>query len=138
MAPGQRTHVRQRIAFRLFKLPFAGLLHWLGGKSLLLPMAIRIRQIERANHRALMRYRPQAYPGDIVLYRATEVGEPDDVTLGWQRWIEGRIEVVDIPGRHDNFIEQPELARALKARIKQAMAGYSHARVQDTACKGPG
>ncbi len=138
MAPGQRIHVRQRVAFRLFKLPFASLLHWLGGKGLRLPMAIRIRRVEQANHRALMRYRPQAYPGDIVLYRATEAGEGDEATLGWRRWIEGRIEVVDIPGRHDNFIDQPELARALRARIKQAMAGYSNARVQDTACKGPG
>lgn len=138
MAPGQRIHVRQRVAFRLFKLPFASLLHWLGGKGLRLPMAIRIRRVEQANNRALMRYRPQAYPGDIVLYRAAEAGEGDEATLGWRRWIEGRIEVVDIPGRHDNFIDQPELARALRARIKQAMAGYSNARVRDIACKGPG
>ena len=123
MTREQRVHTRQRVVFRMFGLPYAMLMRWLGGKGRAQPTPIRVRRVERAHFRALMDYRPQSYPGDVVLYRANEANEVDDPTLGWDRWVQGRIEVIDIPGRHDNLIGQPALAQALRERIDHVLAG---------------
>jgi thioesterase domain-containing protein len=128
MTAEQRLHARQRIAFRLFKLPLARLMFWLGRKGLPLPMAMRIRQVEQANFRALMRYRPEPYDGGMVLYRASEARDGDDATLGWQRWIRGQVEVVEIAGRHDNLIGQPQLAKELRERIERVLRDRDQAR----------
>lgn len=87
-----------------------------------LPHALCNREIERVHYRALREYRPQSYPGKIVLFRACEQSDAarHDETLGWSTWVQGGIEVIGLPGSHDNLIEQPELLRQLRIVLGRA------------------
>jgi hypothetical protein len=54
------------------------------------------------------------------LFRATH--QPADVvdrTLGWGDSAIGGIDVIDIPGHHDNLVEQPELLEQLQAVLRR-------------------
>ncbi|HSX64645.1 MAG TPA: condensation domain-containing protein, partial [Pseudoxanthomonas sp.] len=80
-----------------------------------LPHAIRYQEVHRVHYRASCRYCVQPYPGSIVVFRAEdqEGRFPDSPTLGWAGLV-GEVEVIDIPGNHDDLVEAPELARALE------------------------
>lgn len=54
---------------------------------------------------ALRRYRPEAYDGDAVLFRArNQLVEYPDPTFGWRPLIRGELRIVDVAGDHDNLL----------------------------------
>ncbi len=92
-----------------------------------LPHALRFREIERVHYRALAAYEPRPYQGRIVLFRGSD--QPADTreadTLGWANSVRGGIEVIELPGNHNNLIEQPELLRQLRRVLEQAQTTAS-------------
>jgi hypothetical protein len=92
------------------------------GKAL--PHALRYRELERSHERAYFDYEPQSYDGSIVLFRAAR--HPDEMnatrTLGWENVVTGTIEVIDLPGSHDDLIEQPALVMGLRHVLEKVQA----------------
>lgn len=113
---GQRAWLWRRIGFRLWQLPWMRLQQWFGRGSM--PRELRMHLVETSNRLALVAYCPQPYPGRVVLFKATQGGTGDDPTHGWRRFADG-IDVIHIQARHDNIIEQPQLAR----RFGECVAG---------------
>jgi thioesterase domain-containing protein len=98
------------------------------------PHALRYRVIERTNLRACYRYEARPYRGAITLFRAEM--QPDyagsDATLGWNVVAHGGVEVVGLPGRHEDFIAQPALGRALRDALARAQAAADASQPRDT------
>jgi amino acid adenylation domain-containing protein len=85
-----------------------------------LPYDLRHREIKRVHGRAYLAYVPAPFNATITLFRATH--QPADVvdrTLGWGDSAIGGIDVIDIPGHHDNLVEQPELLEQLQAVLRR-------------------
>ncbi|HIQ21353.1 MAG TPA: hypothetical protein EYH34_09000 [Planctomycetes bacterium] len=81
-----------------------------------------VYEVFQANMEAIIHYRPQPYPGDIVLFRATESATPmhGDPQLGWGRWV-AAVEVYEVPGSHLSIFRPPAirtLARQLDACLR--------------------
>lgn len=87
-----------------------------------LPHALRHREIERAHYLALAAYRAQPCQGQITLFRVSEPRRSARNTeaLGWEGFARGGIEAIELPGNHDNLIEQPELLRELRRVLERA------------------
>jgi amino acid adenylation domain-containing protein len=69
-----------------------------------------------------IKYNPQPYPGNVLLFKATE--RPAYVTWdpmdNWQKYISGELEVREVSGEHGNLVKDPfvdELARQLKGYL---------------------
>ena len=61
--------------------------------------------------RAAAKYKPRAYPGRIVLFRATVPdGHEFADDRGWTEVAEGGLEIHDIPGKHGTMFEQRHAA----------------------------
>jgi thioesterase domain-containing protein len=83
------------------------------------------------NDRAAGRYVPKPYTGRVTLLRATEPRQygnnyhnwDADPTLGWSDLAAGGVEVLPVPGSHDNIIIRPyveAVARQLRDCIDKA------------------
>jgi acyl transferase domain-containing protein/thioesterase domain-containing protein/acyl carrier protein len=90
------------------------------GRSL--PTGLHYFQVEEAHRRALGRYAVRYYPGKITLMRAADVpetvGTRKNLTLGWETFAGGGLEIHDVPGGHISMFEEPNvrtLAETLKA-----------------------
>lgn len=113
---GQRTQLWRRIGFRLWRLPLLRLRHWAGRGRWAMPQELRIHRVERANFAALAKYRAQPYPGRIALFRTRQSVVGDDPTLGW-RGFAADVDIVELGGRHDNIIEQPDLPERFRGYV---------------------
>ncbi|HKV09099.1 MAG TPA: amino acid adenylation domain-containing protein [Thermoanaerobaculia bacterium] len=85
-------------------------------------------QIYERNVRLLEGYVPQAScPLSGALFRAAvQPPEAEGRTLGWDRWIAGSLEVVDVPGDHWALVRNPGvegLARGVEERLTPAAVG---------------
>lgn len=80
-----------------------------------IPLSILLFNLELNNYKALWKYRPQKYKGDLHLIRAKgrETGWYSDPLMGWKDTIEGQISTYEISGSHGDFIESPEINRVL-------------------------
>ncbi|HJU27016.1 MAG TPA: hypothetical protein VJ722_10095, partial [Rhodanobacteraceae bacterium] len=76
------------------------------------------------HERAYFAYDPPPYDGSITLFRAAE--HPGEMkatrTLGWEVVVAGNIEVIDLPGSHNDLIEQPALIEGLRAVLDRLHA----------------
>jgi thioesterase domain-containing protein/uncharacterized protein YbdZ (MbtH family) len=77
------------------------------------------------NYRAWLDYAPRPYPGPVTLIkaRARPFFRPLPRDLGWGRLAEGGVDVITVPGAHDNMLTEPyvrSLARILDERIGAA------------------
>jgi thioesterase domain-containing protein len=93
--------------------------------ALSLPRAIK--DVREACAVAEERYRPQVYPGCVVLFRASEkaLRGLDDPQDGWRKYAAGRIEVHEIDGDHGNILNEPQvkqLAEEIRSRLEKAQA----------------
>jgi len=75
--------------------------------------------------KALKKYVPRPYDGDVVLFRASKQlsGLIADEYLGWKPFFNGRLQVYEVPGHQQNLMLEPNvrtLARALDGRLKAA------------------
>ena len=80
-----------------------------------------------ATERAVRRYRPAPYPGQITLFRATDrsVTGTYGRTLGWARLARGGLRVIDVPGSHSTVLRpgsEPPMASRLRACLEEVAA----------------
>ncbi len=93
----------------------------------LLPEEVRVEDLEnlfevfQATAIASYNYEARPYPGNIVLFNASEqlIDIGGDRTLGWRDYVGGEIEIHEIPGEHFSIIREPQV-RVLAERLKQA------------------
>jgi amino acid adenylation domain-containing protein len=115
MDVAQWADLLRRLRVRLIDAPWARL----RSASLPEPLALRLRRIELANHRALRHHVQERYDGDVALFRAPV--RTGDRMLGWSAWIDGAIHVHELPGSHHDFIARPELGQRLRQSIAAAV-----------------
>jgi thioesterase domain-containing protein len=108
---GQRAALWRRVGFRLWQLPMLRLRECLGRGT---TQELRRHRVESSNQNALAAYRPRPYAGRIVLFRAMQAG--GDATLGWSGFADG-VDVIELGGRHDTILEQPELPLRVRGCI---------------------
>ena len=78
-------------------------------------------------HPSTRSYRPVAYPGPVVYFRAESSGHEDTVTF-WQRLALGGLEVHKVPGDHVTLLQEPyvgELFTKLNAILARAQSCVS-------------
>jgi thioesterase domain-containing protein len=88
------------------------------------------RQLILAHLRALESYHPQAYPGQVTLFRVRgmRLFRTYDTDLGWGQLAAGGVEIQMIRGAHYNILEKPGvdiLAAKLRACLARAHANGS-------------
>jgi thioesterase domain-containing protein len=85
--------------------------------------ARRFGQIQAAQYRAWMDYRPQVYPGRLILLRSEEqpLSRMRDPLMGWGRVAAGGVEVRPVGGSHDTLTREPYV-RELAAQLKLSLA----------------
>lgn len=85
--------------------------------------ARRLFEVRRSNKDAARRYEPGPYPGRLALVLSSDSHrelvevrglEP---TLGWGRLAQGGVDIIPVPGRHDDMVRRPHVA-VLAARLK--------------------
>jgi thioesterase domain-containing protein/acyl carrier protein len=89
------------------------------------PRDIYKGRVSKVNLRAMRRYVPQAYPGGITLFLASEPHlEPyEDERLGWRELAAGGIEVQELPVKQSDMLREPHvrlLVEKLRAYIEKA------------------
>lgn len=86
----------------------------------------RIRVIQEAGNEARKKYLPPVYGGKVVLFRASHQpsGIYPDPTLGWDQFVTGELEIIEIPGYH-GLVREP-LVRTLAARLKSCLELARH------------
>lgn len=91
-------------------------------------------------HRELMqRYSPRTYRGTITMLRAVprEEGVPYDPEHGWTGVATEGIEVIEVPGEHGSFIEEPEVARQVGLKLRDVQRGHAAGSADTSAPGGP-
>jgi len=75
---------------------------------------------------AQARYTPQAYEGDVVLFKAAQAETQylaAGNTLGWEGHVRGAIRVVDIPGSHFSMMSEPGVTQLVEGlRVELGLA----------------
>jgi acyl-CoA synthetase (AMP-forming)/AMP-acid ligase II/thioesterase domain-containing protein/NAD(P)-dependent dehydrogenase (short-subunit alcohol dehydrogenase family)/acyl carrier protein len=66
----------------------------------------KLQKVQEANIEAMLTYKPQSYPGNIALFKASEQppGCYQDRTLGWGDVVDGDIGIYEIPGTHGEWL----------------------------------
>lgn len=90
----------------------------------------RVFEVFEGNLQSMFRYRPQAYEGQVTVFRAMEHVTPMfmDTQLGWQHWARGGVEVFNIPCQHLQILQEPfvkQVAQTLKARLETVACSQS-------------
>jgi thioesterase domain-containing protein len=98
-----------------------------------LPTWLRSFQVEQAHRQALKVYRFRFYPGKITLIRATGgtqgAATVKDLTLGWQQYAGGGLEIYDVVGAHMTMFDEPNvrgLAKMLESILAAHERGIKH------------
>jgi amino acid adenylation domain-containing protein len=92
------------------------------------PYALRDTEVREINTRAQRIYVPQVYPGEVILFRASNqpAGCYPDPHLGWGGLIGGGLKIYDVPGSHSHtMIREPKVrvvVEKLKACLSEAQA----------------
>jgi amino acid adenylation domain-containing protein len=90
-------------------------------------------QYAEAHWHALTQYRPLAYPGELVLFRAKKQGLSNfNHNLGWDALVENRVQVNVIPGTHESMLQEPnvQIVAAKLRHLLQGAQSRSPARVE--------
>ena len=123
-----RTHAgngyvaeRFRRAWEMARARVAIVLDKLTGKSLAnpsgLPEMYIFKAISLENGKALRKYQPRLYVGDVTLFRASNqlTGLVADEYLGWKTFFNGPFEVCEVPGHQQNLMLEPNVRRVASA-----------------------
>ncbi|WP_057658927.1 non-ribosomal peptide synthetase [Pseudoxanthomonas dokdonensis] len=111
----------QRLRVRFWTLPAWRLRQALVSAPGPMPQAARIRLVERGNFDALAGYVAAPLQVPAILFR-TRIGKDEEPSMGWQRWLGPSLRIIELPGKHDDFIDQPALAVALAAQLEQSLS----------------
>jgi acyl transferase domain-containing protein/thioesterase domain-containing protein len=90
-----------------------------------IPHDLRYSYLQRINLKTWYSCRPETYSGCITLFRAYNDAEKNnyDPKHGWDG-LAAEIEVIEIPGDHETFIEVPEVGEKFKEMLLQAQKNY--------------
>lgn len=68
-----------------------------------------LHKVHRANLQALDKYILSEYPGKLHLFRALDQSFylKDPILYGWDKYVKGGVEVLDIPGEHSRIFAPP-------------------------------
>jgi len=96
----------------------------------LLGMPRPLKMVREACAAAERNYSPRAYPGKIVLFRASEkaLRGLDDPQGGWSQYAAAGLEIHEVDADHGNILNEPQvqhLSAAIRAAMKQAQATLS-------------
>jgi amino acid adenylation domain-containing protein len=96
----------------------------------LLSMPRPLKMVREACAAAERNYSPRAYPGKIVLFRASEkaLRGLDDPQGGWSQYAAAGLEIHEVDADHGNILNEPQvqhLSAAIRAAMKQAQATLS-------------
>jgi thioesterase domain-containing protein len=88
------------------------------------PEELWMHQFVMANVRAADAYQAEPYEGRLVVFRAADelFDAPEAISsgLGWASVAAGRLDVIEVPGKHISMLAEPavaELARALRGAL---------------------
>jgi thioesterase domain-containing protein len=100
----------------------------LGGRSPMAHFSEHHKSVARAQHEALRRYRPRAYPGRLTLFRARmqPFFSSHDPLKGWTDLAGGGIDVAIVPGNHVGILQEPHV-RVLAEEIRARLDGHDRA-----------
>ena len=81
---------------------------------------IRILRVDRANHRALKRYRPRPYSGRVIhlLRNQSVTKHSQDLCLKWENYVGNEIEWHTVPGDHHTMLREPNV-RVLAEKLNE-------------------
>ncbi len=84
--------------------------------------AYRHKQLEAAHEKAYEAYHPQPYSGAVTLVRAEQqpFGRAADSALGWDRYVEGEVDVIEAPGHRVGLLSEPRV-EVVAEQIRRAM-----------------
>jgi thioesterase domain-containing protein/acyl carrier protein len=88
------------------------------------PLEIREQVILKAFRRAGEKYRPNYYPANIYLFRATDISITEShipYELGWKDKSDD-LEIIEVPGNHFSFIVDPHVD-VLAQNLRQLLRG---------------
>ena len=85
---------------------------------------LRIFRVRRLNQSMGDSYRPNPYPGSAHVFHATQqpLNIVEDRTLGWGKYVRGRIHCEEVPGDHESIFQLPNvitLAETLQKRLDE-------------------
>ena len=85
-------------------------------------------------------YAANRYPGEILLFRATDVPQVHgaDETLGWKDMAVDGVQVIFVPGDHESMFRVPHLQKfgeKLQAAMREADAGFGGSAKISTLCR---
>jgi thioesterase domain-containing protein/acyl carrier protein len=98
------------------------------------PSRLRMNYILEAlaieHQKAMAKYVPRPYGGDVLLFRASKQlsGLMADEYLGWKSALHGNLDVCEVPGHQQNLMLEPNvspLAKELSARLEAAQHRYT-------------
>jgi thioesterase domain-containing protein/acyl carrier protein len=92
------------------------------------PLLPAFRELPGALVHAAWSYRPQPYPGRVVLFRCAATGsrEGSDPFSGWNRVAGGGVEFHEVPGEHSTVMREPHV----KTLATELLACLEHARTE--------
>ena len=81
------------------------------------------KRILEDNFQLYHAYIPKPYPGRIVLFRARtrQLLHSFERDLNWGELVAGGVEIIDLPGSHDTFLNETNM-RTIAARIAQQVS----------------
>jgi len=90
-----------------------------------LPMRYILEALAIEHGKAMAKYVPRPYGGDVLLFRASKQlsGLMADEYLGWKRVLQGNLDVREVPGHQQNLLLEPNvsrLAQELTTRLEAA------------------
>jgi len=88
-----------------------------------------LHKVHQANMHALDNYIMPEYPGKIYLFRAMDQSYylKDPILYGWDKYVKGGVEVLDIPGEHSRIFAPPNdkyFADSLQNCLNQTSQTY--------------
>jgi amino acid adenylation domain-containing protein len=88
-----------------------------------LAQAQRFLQLYKINSQAARQYQPQPYRGKVTLFQAAET--PVDLSLksglGWETLATDGVEIIQVPGDHQELVESKVVADQLKIRLENTL-----------------
>jgi len=107
--------VFRRTLYRAWQAAFAAY------RSLGRPLPAALRDVQKANYKALRDYAPPRYPGRVAFFSA--MGEPADFRRekvdGWAVLADA-MDVQEVPGDHLTMVEEPHV-RTLAGRLASCL-----------------
>ncbi|MFL6332308.1 MAG: amino acid adenylation domain-containing protein, partial [Pyrinomonadaceae bacterium] len=81
----------------------------------------RLFEVFKANSGAAAAYAPKPYGGAVTLLRAGEGPPATDPQLGWGEFVNGAVELHEVPGNHYSILTEPNV-RVLAERLGSCLA----------------